>query len=64
MPFDKMLVRCERAEPNDGTMSLTFIKQPDYADAQARQELVQLSIKRTRGPYEVGKDYWIEIYPA
>ena len=64
MPFDKLKFRCERAEPNNGTVSLTFIKRADYADEHAREELLQASIKRTRGPYEVGKDYWIEIYPA
>lgn len=64
MPFERILMRCERAEPNNGTVSLTFIKRADFADAQAREELVQASIKNGRGPYEVGKDYWLEIYPA
>lgn len=64
MSYDKMLMRCEKADPNNGTVSLTFIKQPNFADEHARQELVQASIKRDRGPYEPGRDYWVEIYPA
>ena len=64
MPFDPILVRCERAEPNNGTVSLTFIKRADFSDALAREELIQASIKRTRGTFEVGREYWIEINPA
>lgn len=64
MSFERFRARCERADPNDGTVSLTFSKRADFTDEHAREELVQASIKKARGPYEVGKDYWIEIYPA
>jgi hypothetical protein len=64
MPFDRILVRCERAEPNNGTVSLTMIKRAELTDSKSREEIIQASLARARGPYEVGKDYWIEIYPA
>lgn len=64
MPFDRILMRCERAEPNNGTVSLTLIKCADLGDSKSREEIVQASLARARGPYEVGNDYWIEIYPA
>lgn len=63
MSYERFPVVCIKSDPNDGTVSLTFVKEPDYSEAAARQELAQFSIKRTRGPYEVGTEYWVHLYP-
>ncbi len=62
--FERMKMRCEKIEPNNGTFSMTLIKRAEYSDPKSQEELVQIRFLQMRGPFEVGGDYWIEIYPV
>jgi hypothetical protein len=63
LSYERFLVRCEKADPNNGTNSFTWINRAEYGDPQSREEALHATLRRARGPYEQGKNYWVEIYP-
>lgn len=53
--------RCARVSPNNGIVEARFTLR---SDPYSQEEHVLVNLRKDRGAYEVGRDYWIHIEPA